>query len=191
MIKAAYSDKNIVIDILTKSFDTNKSVNYIVKQDEKRISRIEALMAYSFEICYAFGEVFLSVDKNACALILFPDKKKATIKSMLWDVQLIWNSVGVMNISKALQRESKIKNIQPKELMYYLWFIGVDPKYQHQGIGTKLLTDIVKDSLTHKRSIFLETSTVQNLPWYQSSGFEVYSDLELDYKLYFLRTHVS
>ena len=60
MIKAAYSDKNLVVDILTDSFETNQSVNYIVKQDKKRVNRIRSLMDYSFEVCYSFGEVFLS-----------------------------------------------------------------------------------------------------------------------------------
>lgn len=37
MIKAVYTDKALIVDILTKSFDTNQSVNYIVKQDENRL----------------------------------------------------------------------------------------------------------------------------------------------------------
>lgn len=188
MIKAEYHDKGIVVDILTKSFDTNQSVNFVIKQDKSRINRIRALMNYSFEMCFAFGQVFLSPDKNACALILFPDKKSTSIKSIIWDVKLIWHSIGIKNIGKALGRESKIKKTHPQESMYYLWFIGVNPKHQHQGIGTKLLNDITQDSISKKRSIFLETSTIQNLPWYQNHSFKIYHELELDYKLYFLRT---
>jgi len=82
MKKADYQDKNLVVDILTKSFDTNQSVNYIVKQDKKRIKRVCALMDYSFEVCNLFGNVFLSDNKKACALILYPDKKKTTFKSI-------------------------------------------------------------------------------------------------------------
>ena len=45
MIKAAYSDKNLIVGILTDSFETNQSVNYIVKQDKERVKRIrEALL---------------------------------------------------------------------------------------------------------------------------------------------------
>ena len=100
MIKAEYHDKSLVVDILTKSFDTNQSVNYIVKQDEKRIHRIGALMDYSFEVCYMFGDVFLSDEKKACALVLYPDKKKTTLKSMLLDARLILSCVGIRNIKK-------------------------------------------------------------------------------------------
>ena len=187
MTKAAYSNKNLVVGILSKSFDDNQSVNYIAKQDSKRTERIRALMDYSFEVCYAFGEVFLSDDKNACALVLFPDQKRTSLKSILLDAKLIFSCVGIGNIQKALSRESKIKNLQPKELMYYLWFIGVDPKYQNSGAGTKLLNDLIKDSSLQKRPIYLETSTLKNIPWYKKFGFSTYNELDLGYKLFFLK----
>ena len=186
MKKADYKDKNLIVDILTRSFDTNQSVNYIVKQDKERIKRVGALMDYSFEVCYLFGDVFLSDDKKACALVLYPDKKKTSLKSVLLDVKLITSCVGLKNIKRTLARESMIKKAQPKELMYYLWFIGVDPSHQNTGIGTTLLNDLIEDSKVQKRQIYLETSTLKNIPWYQRLGFHIYHELDLSYKLFFL-----
>ncbi len=191
MIKAEYSDKNLVVDILTKSFDTNHSVNYIVKQDQKRIQRISSLVDYSFEVCYLFGDVFLSDDKKACALVTYPDQKKTTLKSILLDVKLILSSVGLKNIKKTLARESMINKVQPKELKYYLWFIGVDPKYYNKGIGSILLSQIIEDSEHKKRTIYLETSTMKNLPWYKKFGFNIYHELDLSYKLFFLKRELN
>ena len=191
MIKAEYSDKNLVVDILTKSFDTNQSVNYIVKQDAKRAQRVSALMDYSFEVCYLFGDVFLSDDKKACVLVTYPDQKKTTLKSMLLDAKLIFSSVGLKNIKKTLARESLINKIQPKELKYYLWFIGVDPEYQNKGIGSVLLNEIIEDSEHKKRLVFLETSTLKNLPWYEKFGFQIYHELDLSYKLFFLKRELN
>ena len=187
MRKAEFCDKNLVIDILTDSFETNQSVNYIVKQDNKRIKRIRSLMDYSFEVCYSYGEVFLSNNKKACALVLFPDKKKTTLKSIFLDIKLILSCVGLNNIMKAMNRESKIKAMQHKQLMYYLWFIGVDPKYQNSGIGTDLMDEVIKDSNLKERPIYLETSTLKNLPWYKKFGFDIYNELDLSYKLFFLK----
>lgn len=191
MIKASYHEKGLVIDILTKSFDTNQSVNYIVKQDSAREKRVKALMDYSFEVCYLFGDVFLSENKKACALILYPDKKKTTFKSIILDLKLILNCVGISNIKKALSRESKIKKLQPKEPMYYIWFIGVDPQYQSSGIGSKLLSEVIDDSKQKKRALYLETSTLKNIPWYKKFGFDIYNELDLSYKLFFLRKDIA
>lgn len=191
MIKAKVDDKPLIIDILSKSFDDNKSVNYIVKQDGKRLKRINALMDYSFEVCNAFGEVFLSEDKKACALVLFPDQKRTTLKSILLDAKLILSCVGIDNISKAMSRESKINKLKPKDDMYYLWFIGVDPEYQHTGTGTKLLNEVIEDSTRKERPIYLETSTLTNLPWYKRFGFNIYNELDLGYNLFFLKRELN
>ncbi|PSR57428.1 N-acetyltransferase [Adhaeribacter arboris] len=191
MIKADYKDKKLVVDILTLSFAANQSVNYIIKQGNNQLERIQYLMEYSFEVCYLFGDIFLTEDRNACALILYPDKKKTTFTSIILDAKLIFFGIGLMNIKKTLSREALIKEIHPKEPMYYLWFIGVHPKYQNKGMGTKLLKEILRDSYLKKRTIYLETSTLKNLPWYQKLGFHIYYELDLGYTLFFLKRYFS
>lgn len=191
MINALPDDKPLIIDLLTASFIDNKSVNYIIVRDEKKHRHIRALMDYSFEVCSMFGEVLLSDDRRACALVLYPDRKRTTLKSIWLDLKLIFNCIGLSNVFKAMDRESKIKKIQPKERMCYLWFIGVNPIYQGSGIGSKLLREIIKESEKEDRPIYLETSTMKNLPWYKKFGFEVYNKLELSYTLYFLKRKVN
>src|ERR1019366_7785654 len=187
MNKAKYTDKNLIVNILTNSFDDNKSVNYIIRQDKKRVDRIKNLMEYSFDMCYYFGEVFLSDDKKGCALILLPDKKKTNLKSILLDMKLIISCIGLSNVTKAMDREARIKKLQPTDLMYYLWFIGVDPKEQNRGIGSGLLGEIIKEGFSKGRPVYLETSTVKNIPWYEKFGFKIYNELDLSYRLFFMK----
>jgi len=109
----------------------------------------------------------------------------------LLDAKLILSCVGLENIKKTLAREAIIKKIQPKEQMYYLWFIGVDPANQNTGIGSELLKELIEDSKLKERPIFLETSTLKNLPWYKKFGFNVYHEAELSYKLFFLNRSLT
>ncbi len=187
MIKAKNTDKELVVAILSTSFANNKSVNYIIKQDQQRTKRIQKLMKYSFEVCFQFGKVFLSDDKKGCALIIFPDKKKTTVKSMLSDAGLIFSSIGIFNISKAMIRETRIKKLHPRELMYYLWYIGVEPSEQNKGIGGNLLKEVIEDANSMDRKIYLETSTLQNIPWYEKFDFKIYNELDFGYPLYFMK----
>ncbi|HKO80658.1 MAG TPA: GNAT family N-acetyltransferase [Chitinophagaceae bacterium] len=187
MIRATYEDKDHIVNILSRSFDDNKSVNYIIKQDAKRQLRLKKLMEYSFDICYSFGDVFLTDDKKGCALVVMPDKKRTTLKSILLDAKLAVSCIGLSNIKKAMARESKIKSIHPKGPMYYLWFIGVDPAEQKKGIGTSLLEGIIAESQAQKRPIYLETSTLKNIPWYEKFQFKIHNELDFGYKLYCLK----
>lgn len=187
MIKADKNHKSHVIEILSNSFEDNQSVNYIVKQDSKRKERIRALMDYSFEICYMFGAVYLSDDKKGCALVLYPDQKKFSIKSTLLDVQLLLNAIGLTRAGKAMSRESAIKSNYPKQPIYYLWFLGVLNSDQNKGIGSQLLSEIIQDSEKQQKPIYLETSTLKNLPWYKKFGFTIYKELDFGYKLFMLR----
>lgn len=75
--------------------------------------------------------------------------------------------------------------------MYYLWFIGVDPDFQNTGIGSILLDELVEDSKFKKRPIYLETSTLKNLPWYKKFGFNIYHEADLSYKLFFLNRELD
>jgi GNAT superfamily N-acetyltransferase len=187
MQRATYNDKNLVVNILTKSFDDNKSVNYIVNQDAKRVQRIRRLMDYSYDQCELFGDIFLSEDKTGCALIIKPDMKRTTLRSILLDIQFVVRCLGLGNVKKAMQRESKIKKVHPDGLLYYLWFIGVDPISQNKGVGSKLMNEIIAEGTKQNRTICLETSTLKNIPWYEKFGFTIYNQFDFGYRLFCLK----
>lgn len=187
MQRAGLVQKSKVLDILAQSFDSNPSVNHVVKQHHRRQQRIRALMDYSFKVCHAFGEVWLSEDEQACALVLHPDKKRVTLNAIGWDLQLCFSCIGLTRINMALKRESTIKAFHPKKPFTYLWFIGVTPSVQNKGIGGHLLKEVIQQSENLKRPIYLETSVESNVAWYQKHGFEKYHTLDMGYMLNMLR----
>ena len=187
MMRATLNDKELVADILTRSFVDNKSVNYIIKQDEKKEQRLKRMMEYSFDICNLFGDVFISDDRKACALVVIPDRKKVTLKTILLDAKMALSVTGLLNIKKAISRESAIQKIHPDVPLYYLWFIGVEPSQQGHGTGSKLLNEIIQKGLSENRTICLETSTTKNIPWYEKHGFKIYRELDFGYKLYCMK----
>ena len=98
MIKANLDDKSLVADILTAAFLHNKSVNYLIPQDGLTMFRIHELIRYSFEICLLFGEVFLCEDRKGCVLLLYPELKRTTFRSVWLDLKLILKGIGLNNV---------------------------------------------------------------------------------------------
>ncbi|CAL2079007.1 Acetyltransferase [Tenacibaculum sp. 190524A02b] len=187
MRKASEKDKDLVIDILSKSFDTNKSINFVVQQDSKRLKRIKKLMEYSFFMGLTFGEVFISDCGKSCSILLYPYKKKTTLASFFWDLKLVFGVIGIKNVKKVLSRESQLKGLHPKVPFIHLWYVGVYPDFQNKGLGSKLMKEIYTFSKNKKLPILLETSTERNIPFYKSLGYKIIDKLDLNYALYIFK----
>ncbi|NRF41118.1 GNAT family N-acetyltransferase [Pedobacter foliorum] len=184
---ATFRSKAHFIDILTAAFQDNQSVNYIVQQDNNRMIKIRRLMEYSYSICERFGKVVTTEDGHCCALILFPDQKKFSFGTLVLDLRLILGVTGMQNLFKVLKRERLINQQHQQKSIYYLWFIAVDPKHQQEGRGSDLLKTLIADASNMQRPFYLETSTLKNIPWYEKNGFQVFHELDIGYRLLFLR----
>ncbi len=180
-------DDQRIVDILTEAFADNRSVNYVVKQGHHRIDHIRHLMRYAVATGHDFGEVWLSPDRQACALTVLPDTKRTTVASVKRDIGLAFSSTGLRKVYQTLHREGQIQARHPPEPFCHLWFLGVARAHQGQGLGSVLLEELIRHYDTQRRDIYLETSTRRNLPWYEKFGFEVYHELNFTYPLYMMR----
>jgi len=188
MYEATLDDKPLIVDILARAFDDNKSVNFVARQDGRRRERIRRLMDYSFEVCKAFGQIWITKDRSACALLLFPEQKRTTLQTILWDLKLLFLVVGLDRVYAVLNRERLVKANHPADKKFvYLWFLAVDPEQQGNGHGTMLMKKVLEKCADIDRPIYLETSMQRNLPFYTSLGFEVFQTVQLSYKLFQLR----
>lgn len=183
---AGREDKDLILDILTSAFAENASINYLIPDGGDRIGRIRHLVSYSFELCLLFGKAFVSDNGKGCALIVFPDRKRTTIRTLYLEAKLIGKAIGVGNIIRALRREILLARHQPDHPIYHLWFVGVYPMYQERGTGSVLLSEIMADAKGMGYPVYLETSTLSNLPWYEKFGLSVYGEIQLAYKLFLL-----
>lgn len=191
MIKADKIHKEKVIEILSECFETNKTVNWIVKQDSKRKERIRHLMDYSFEACIETGQIFLTEDLTGVIICSNSEDKLPILEEAYLTIQFVWKVTGINGIGKALKRERYINQHHPQDQEFiYIWFIGLKKTEQGRGVGSAMLQEIIDVSNKEQIPVYLETYTERNLNFYKKHGFEVYhiSPEEIfDFKLYFLR----
>lgn len=69
----------------------------------------------------------------------------------------------------------------------YLWFIGVHPESQNKGVGKYMLEELLAEAERMDRAVYLETSTLKNVPWYRKFGLDVYNQLDFGYNLFLIR----
>lgn len=186
MRKATKEDISKVKDILCKSFAENKSANYVLRSKNK----LPELFDYSISKGILFGDIWISDDNNACAILIDPKRKKFSLQSIWLDIQLAINVVGISRVKKVMKKEAVTNDTLPKNLDYiHLWFLGVNPSEQGKGIGGKFLTELIEKYKPYKTAMCLETSTLRNLPFYEKNGFEVYNIKNFGFDLYFFKRY--
>jgi ribosomal protein S18 acetylase RimI-like enzyme len=181
------NDKRRIISILTAAFRGNSSVNFFAGEGRGRGQRIRFLMRYSLALCGRYGRVLLSADRNACALVMLPHTRAFSLWSVAWDLRLVLRLIAAGRLLPVLRRESRVSKLHPAGPFYYLWFIGVDPLKTRKGLGSALLKEVLEEAKQQGLPVYLETSAEQNLCWYEKFGFQVFAELDLGYRLYFLR----
>lgn len=63
---------------------------------------------------------------------------------------------------------------------WYLMALGVDPEWQGQGLGSVLVRHGVERAGAEDMSVYLETETGPNVPFYGKLGFELIDEIVVD-----------
>jgi hypothetical protein len=192
MIKAIYNDKEYVLDLLFRTYQTSKGVNYVIKQDEKKLDRLKVLLEFSFERCWRSGEIYFSDNRKGVIMAFFPDLvKKKTVSSIKWDLKLILHSIGIGSLFKVMKRESIIrKNYHYPKSSIILWYLGVEPEFQGKGIGSSLLREITKLSVERNNPMYFETAKKEIISFYKNSDFQLFKTLNVPYDLYMFKKDI-
>ncbi|TFB28366.1 GNAT family N-acetyltransferase [Pedobacter alluvionis] len=187
MIKATHEDKDLVAGLLTRSFENNQTINYLIPKGKNRISRIGMLMQYAFYRCHLQGDVFLSQDRRACALVLYPHLERATLTTISLEIQLILKGLGLGNCIRVLKYRRMTKTRLGKTVVARIWMLGVSPRFQSLGNGSRLLQDVILEMQKKNLPVYLETPEFSQVAWYERFGFMLYNTYELGHNLYFLK----
>jgi GNAT superfamily N-acetyltransferase len=76
-----------------------------------------------------------------------------------------------------LRYMSAIERAHPKDPLWYLLLLVVDPSVQRSGIGAHLQEPVLEAADLDGMDCYLETQTEDNLPYYRRFGYEVEAEL--------------
>lgn len=184
MIIAQKKDKPLVVNLLVRSFCDSKSIHYFVEREAEKRIRVQALMSYAFDYCMSSGEIFLSEDRQACALVLYPEKRIMSFESIWRQINFIVKASGWHYFKKVSARQKVVRSIHPRELKFHLWFMAVNPEVQRRGIGSRLLKQLIASSKEQHRIFCLETPDSRHIGWLHKHGFGIYRQVDLGHLLY-------
>lgn len=84
---------------------------------------------------------------------------------------------GSMGIYRMMRSGMTTERYHPKDPHYYLFAIGVKPGHKGQGIGTRLIAEILRRCDNENMPAYLENSKPENLRFYEGHGFKVQREI--------------
>jgi ribosomal protein S18 acetylase RimI-like enzyme len=81
--------------------------------------------------------------------------------------------------SRARRGMSAMDAVHPHEPHWYLWLLGVDPQWQGEGLGSRLLAEVLERCDRDRVPAYLQATTPRNRELYLRHGFEDCGELRL------------
>jgi GNAT superfamily N-acetyltransferase len=162
------SNTDTTIRILADAFHDDPVINWSVNNATTLIPFFE-LTVPVFVACQL---TYLDPQGRGAASWLGPRQK------LKWPVNLssvihVLKIGGLKGIYRMLLSGMKTERYHPKTPHYYLFAIGVTPGNKGLGIGTALISHILRRCDAEGMPAYLENSKEENLPFYEGHGFKV------------------
>ena len=162
------SNKNEAIRILAEAFHDDPVLNWSLNNPQK----LEPFFEFILPVYIKHQLTYLDAQGRGAACWLGPDQK---IKWPLnfASISKVVKVGGAKGIWRMLMSGMKIEKNHPSAPHYYLFLIGVSPASKGQGIGTSLISHVLKMCDDQGVAAYLENSKEENLPFYEGHGFKV------------------
>jgi len=178
--RATAADSDGVIEVLTAAFASDPVMSWIGRRDAKRDEGRRKMFGYLINKLGLPGEDVWTADDYSAAALWVPPAR-ADLKQPWWDEILMiptivaFTGLGGFGRVDAF-RKSADKHHPKDKPHYYLMTIGVDPRFQGQGLGSAILDATLAGIDAQGLPSYLESSNEKNVPLYKRHGYVVTSE---------------
>jgi GNAT superfamily N-acetyltransferase len=123
----------------------------------------------------AHGQVWVTDDVRAVAVWTTPATPPAVFAPLAPEFQRIAGTRSAV----AAEYEQAMGIFRPREPIWFLGVLGVDPGHQGRGLGRAVLAPGLEAADAADSPAFLETQDPANVGFYESLGFRVLVELDL------------
>ena len=178
MRKANYEDKDVAVNILSRSFVNDPHISWLLEESNNK-NKLKIVMTYIFEESLARGAVYLNDNNTAVALWNTEKKEKVSARYIVRNLLFLFR-VGVKATIRCLKTDKLTYDQYPKNSKYcQLYSIGVLPEEQGKGLASTLMNPMIEDMKKDSIPMHLETANSMNIKIYMKKGFHIIKTLQL------------
>ncbi len=148
--------------------------------------RVRATMREAMRLHFARNETVLGVvdtEKDrllGLAFLTGPEGRIDISDQFMWRLKMFLTA-GYEATSRYIRYFQSVQDALPEEPHRMLTLIGIHPDFQKQGLGRKIMESIhdIADKDSNSSGIFLDTGNSRYLYFYESLGYEKYTDVKI------------
>jgi ribosomal protein S18 acetylase RimI-like enzyme len=169
--------------VLAHAFLSDPYSTYTLRDPKKRPHQLYLLMTVVLRYSCLYGEVYATPRMEAVAAWLPPDVGRESYWHMLraGALPVIWQC-GPSVIRTYLQVEALAHELHMRHASQPHWYLsqlGVEPMYQGQGYGRRILNPTLEAIDRNSKDVYLETLNPSAIPFYEKLGFKVCEEVNL------------
>ncbi len=167
----------MLADLLVRSFDDDPVANFMFRGDARRRAGLRSFFSIQLRRQYLpFGHVYTTEDRAGVAIWGPPDRVRRPLLELLQLLPTAPYLLGRHTLA-ALSLLGEVDARHPHEPHWYLATLGTEPDRQGTGVGSALLTSVLRRVDEEGMPAYLESSKERNVPLYARFGFEVVEEL--------------
>jgi ribosomal protein S18 acetylase RimI-like enzyme len=177
---AGADQRRAVVDVLDEAFIDDPMLSWVLRRDQQRNSaRRHMIDVLIGAITLPMGHTYLATHSatGPAAVAAWQPPNYAGAKMGLLDqIRLapdMMRIAGLGGIPRLLAAQSALEKHHPvREPHYYLYFLGVAPRFQGKGLGSLILEASLAPIDQTGLPCYLENSKPKNTPLYMRYGFQ-------------------
>lgn len=178
-VRAAHlGDVSGIASMLGRAFRDDPVSHFLFPLPGDRAAKLSSFFALQLRHQYLpRGEVYTVRDWLGASLWIPPRPRPMRPKdafAQLTLVRIMWG-----RFREARRLALILAAHHPKVAHFYLATIGVEPRLQHQGLGSALMVPVLVRCDETDTPAYLECSKEENIPLYRKHGFVVTEDLQI------------
>ena len=177
--RAADEDVARMARTLARAFHEDPVFTWVLRADPRRMRRLErGFELFLRRLWMEQEETYTTASVAGVAVWEKPGQWKTGIGRQLALLPAMIPAFG-RHLPRVLRAIAAIEARHPRELHYYLPFVGVDPEWQGRGLGSAVLAPVLERCDREGMPAFLEASTPRNRALYERHGFAVSEEFKL------------
>ncbi len=175
---ANQSDIKGIAKTFAKAFYDDPVSGYFFPNDATRAKALEKFFAIQVKYYLKKGIVYTNDDFQGASVWAAPEYKYGSVGEFLSLAPMVFVLKG--GSSRAMKALNVLDSKHPHEVEhYYLSTLATHPQFQGKGVGSSMLKPILEICDSKEIPSYLESSKIENVPFYSSLGFKVTEEVSL------------